>query len=131
VQDKSIIEKITDIINAKGPHLVILEAAAGFGKTCTAYEVLKEIVCSDDKNNIPIFAELSRNRKASVFKYVLLDEIDRLFHYLKSDLVIYEIIQGRIPLIIDGFDELITKSNQVYSKHGANYESEAFDDIVN
>ncbi|KNY30584.1 pentapeptide repeat-containing protein [Pseudobacteroides cellulosolvens] len=126
-QTDSVVSKILSIINSNGPHLVILEAAAGYGKTCTAYELLKELVTSDS-DGIPIFTELSRNRKAAVFKYVLLDEIDRLFHHLKSDLVTYEMAEGRIPVIIDGFDELISKSvdmdNKLHDKH-----SKSFDDM--
>jgi hypothetical protein len=39
----------------------------------------------------------------------LLDVIDSEYPALNSDLVQYEIYNGRIPLIIDGFDELLEK----------------------
>lgn len=47
-----------------------------------------------------------------MFRYVLLDEIDRKFTTLSSDLVIAEIRNGNVPLVIDGFDELISRSNK-------------------
>lgn len=94
-----------------GPQLIILEAAAGYGKTCTSYEIVKEIA-EQDTAYAPIFTELSKNRKAALFRYVLLDEIDRKFTTLSSDLVITEIQNGNVPLIIDGFDELISRSNK-------------------
>lgn len=94
-----------------GPQLIILEAAAGYGKTCTSYEIVKEIA-ERDKDYAPIFTELSKNRKAALFRYVLLDEIDRKFTTLSSDLVIAEIRNGNVPLVIDGFDELISRSNK-------------------
>lgn len=90
------------------PELIIIEAAAGYGKTCTAFEVLKRIV-DQEKNQLPIFTELARNRSANIFRYILLDEIDLEFPSLNSNLVIKEIKNGRVPLIIDGFDELLEK----------------------
>ncbi len=56
------------------------------------------------------YIELSRNREARIFKHILLNEIDLQFqHTLKAEIVLHEIQQGRIPLIIDGFDELLSK----------------------
>lgn len=98
-------------VRQDGPQLIILEAAAGYGKTCTSYEIVKEIA-QQDTEYAPIFIELSKNRKAALFRYVLLDEIDRKFTTLSSDLVISEIRNGNVPLIIDGFDELISRSNK-------------------
>lgn len=72
--------------------------------------MLTEVNCTD--NFAPIFTELSKNRKAALFRYVLLDEIDRKFTSLSSELVISEIRNGKVPLIIDGFDELISRSNK-------------------
>ena len=103
--------KILSQLREKGPQLIILEAAAGYGKTCTSYEIVKEIA-EQDNEYAPIFTELSKNRKAALFRYVLLDEIDRKFTTLSSDLVISEIRNGNVPLIIDGFDELISRSNK-------------------
>ena len=92
--------------------MIILEAAAGYGKTCTSYELIKMIADNCTDNFAPIFTELSKNRKAALFRYVLLDEIDRKFTSLSSELVISEIRNGKVPLIIDGFDELISRSNK-------------------
>lgn len=105
-------KKLFDIIEiklkSKRPELIIIEAAAGYGKTCTAFEILSKIAEKKD-DQLPIFTELSRNRSANIFRYVLLDEIDLEFPSLNSSLVIKEIKNGRIPLIIDGFDELLEK----------------------
>lgn len=105
--------KISDcvnyILNQRGANLIILEAAAGFGKTCTAYELLNEI-SAQMPSKCTFFAELSRNRENKTFKQVLLTEMDAEFpSMVKSDLVRYHIKTGRIPLIIDGFDELLSK----------------------
>lgn len=109
-QDGHLIELILKQISQPGPQLIILEAAAGFGKTCTSYELVRNMVEKNDFGTL-IFTELSKNRKASLFRYVLLDEIDKKFTNLSSDLVLWEIRNGRVPLIIDGFDELLSKSN--------------------
>lgn len=109
-QDGHLIELILKQIAQPGPQLIILEAAAGFGKTCTSYELVRNMVEKNDFGTL-IFTELSKNRKASLFRYVLLDEIDKKFTNLSSDLVLWEIRNGRVPLIIDGFDELLSKSN--------------------
>lgn len=77
----------------------------------------------DKLDYVPIFTELSKNRKAAVFRYVLLDEIDRKFSSLSSKLVISEIQGGKVPLIIDGFDELISRSNPSM-KTDNNYDDE-------
>lgn len=107
--------KITDIIRNEllenGARLIIVEAAAGFGKTCTAFEILETLIKKEDPY-LPLFVELSRNRMAPIFKYVLLTEIDINYPTLNSTLVEREIYSGNIPVIIDGFDELITKSSE-------------------
>ena len=104
-----IINSINNIINKPGAHLIIVEAAAGFGKTCTAFELYKSFQRFSEKSK-PLFTELSRNREAKLFKYVLLTEIDNEYKStISNDLVIYNIRKGRIPLIIDGFDELLSK----------------------
>lgn len=105
-----IISAIKEAINRKGAHLVIVEAAAGFGKTCTAYEVYKSFLDSSEYQK-PIFTELSRNRDAKQFKYILWSEIDKEKDTTaKQELVVYNIRKGKIPLIIDGFDELLSKN---------------------
>lgn len=105
----NIVDRIVEILNTEDQQLVLLEASAGYGKTCTSFEVLKEIA---DKipSKIPLLTELSKNRTARVFRYVLLSEIDQKFPTLSSNLVTHEIQDGRIVLIIDGFDELLSKS---------------------
>lgn len=91
------------------PQLTIIEAAAGFGKTCTAYEILKSFY-SSEQDIIPLYIELSRNREARIFKHILQNEIEKQFqNIVTSDLVLHEIKQGKIPVIIDGFDELLSK----------------------
>lgn len=106
---KNLINSIWSVFNQPGAHLVIVEAAAGFGKTCTAYELYKSFIKFGDSTK-PLFTELSRNRDVKQFKYVLWAEIDKEQETTaKQELVIYNIKKGRIPLIIDGFDELLTK----------------------
>lgn len=107
---ENIIADINDVLRKKGAYLMIVEAAAGFGKTCTAFELYKSLEDSTGMTQ-PLFTELSRNRDAKRFKYVLWSEIDAEYSSnVKKDLVIYNIRKGRIPLIIDGFDELLTKN---------------------
>ncbi len=106
-----IVDKVFEIINQEGAQLVILEAPAGFGKTCTSYEISRAISSKMGSDIVPILAELSKNRSARIFSYVLLTEIDRKFPRLSSALVTEQIKEGNIPLIIDGFDELLSKSS--------------------
>ncbi|KAA9005899.1 hypothetical protein F4V43_07460 [Paenibacillus spiritus] len=119
---KSMIEKLDE----EGPQLIVLEAAAGYGKTCTVYELNNEIALNTGDYCIPLMTELSRNRKAKIFRYVLLDEIDKNFPGLNSELVEKEIFSGRIPVIVDGFDELLIRSHA--NKDSSDTVSE-FDDI--
>lgn len=100
-------EEILSRIGEEQPILFLIEAAAGFGKTCTAQEISQLLVSSTGK--LPLYAELSRNRQARIFRYILLDEIDRTFPLLSSKLVQTEIKNGRISVILDGFDELLRK----------------------
>lgn len=113
---ENLIDSIYEQMNRPGGQLIILEAAAGYGKTCTSYELIKKIAENKESDYAPIFTELSKNRKAALFRYVLLDEIDRKFTTLSSELVISEIRNGKVPLIIDGFDELISRSNRNMSE---------------
>ncbi|MGQ2983870.1 NACHT domain-containing protein [Flavobacterium sp.] len=112
IVDGSIVTKINDLLHdTHGSLFIVIEAAAGFGKTCTANEVLNSLSSSNSKK-LPFFTELSRNREARVFKHILLNEIDEQFPTgIKQNIVIEQIAKGRIPLIIDGFDELITKES--------------------
>ena len=111
VSSKNLLRNVLEIMQRPDPQLIILEAAAGYGKTCAAYEILNLLL--DQKNKVisPLFTELAKNRGAKIFRYILLDEIDIEFPTLNSELVISEIKKGRIPLIIDGFDELLEKVN--------------------
>jgi len=117
--NKNVISEIWERLKEKKPILFLIEAAAGFGKTCTAYELLNHII-NEDENRIPLFSELSRNRQAKLFRYVLLDEIDRSFPLLSSSLVRKEIRNGNVPVILDGFDELLHESA---SDEDRNYEN--------
>lgn len=111
-KENSIISKINELFTKiKGALFIIIEAPAGFGKTCTANEILNSITIENNKI-LPFFTELSRNREARVFKHILLSEIDDQFpNGIKQNVVLEQIYKGRIPLIIDGFDELITKES--------------------
>ena len=108
--NNNLVKEVVDKINSyNSPLLIIIEAAAGYGKTCTAYEILNNFI-SLSTNKLPFFTELSRDRKASIFKHILAFEIEEQFsNRVDSKVVIEEIKKGRIPLIIDGFDELISK----------------------
>ncbi|WP_322629030.1 hypothetical protein [Halothiobacillus sp.] len=101
-------EEVLSRIGEDRPILFLVEAAAGFGKTCTAQEIARLLTAHT--NLLPLYAELSRNRQARIFRYILLDEIDRTFPLLSSGLVQTEIKNGRISVILDGFDELLRKS---------------------
>lgn len=104
-----LIDSILSFMKSSRPSLIIVEAAAGFGKTSTAYELLKTY-STVTENVRPFLMELSKDRTASNFRYLLLSQIEQNFDtLLKNDIVIYNIKQGRIPLIIDGFDELLSK----------------------
>jgi hypothetical protein len=102
-------EIISRLENEK-PTLFLIEAAAGFGKTCTAYELVNELI--KRKSQLPFFSELSRNRQAVIFRHILLDEIDNKFPTLNSKLVQSEMKNGRVITILDGFDELLRKSEE-------------------
>lgn len=104
-----IVDSIYNNMKGDEPRLIIVEAAAGYGKTSTAYEVLRKYA-NIEKDIRPIFMKLEKDRSANTFRYLLLSHIDRDFDIqLKNDIVIKNIKNGRIPLIIDGFDELLSK----------------------
>lgn len=107
-----IVQKILQDIDTNGPVLVLIEAAAGFGKTSMSYELIKNLSDKPNTKQVPLLTELSRNRQASIFKYVLYDEINSRFTGLSLELVIKHIVDGRIPIIIDGFDELLKPKNK-------------------
>ncbi|WP_107333243.1 NACHT domain-containing protein [Pectobacterium versatile] len=101
-----IIEDIISEIHKIDSKLIIIEAPAGFGKTCTSYEILSSLI-SIPNAPIPFFTEFSRDRQAKVFSHVFVREVDRSFRTVKSDLVIDETKNGKIILVLDGFDELL------------------------
>jgi hypothetical protein len=107
-----VVDALTKMFENDGPALIILEAAAGYGKTCTAYEILHSLL-QNFNGKIPILTELSRNRQAKIFKYVLLDEVNRNFVGIRLDMVKEQIRLGRIPVIVDGFDELLHRKNEL------------------
>lgn len=102
---KDLSEEILSRIEDPVPMIFVVEAAAGYGKTCAAYELASKI--NDMPGRIPLLAELSKNRQARIFKHVLLDEIDRSFPNLSSRLIKDETASGRVVTILDGFDELL------------------------
>lgn len=116
----NLLNTIFEQIEKPGAHLVIVEAAAGFGKTCTSYELFNSFITRATAKSIkPIFTELSNNRDVKQFKYVLWSEIDNeKSTNAKQSLVVYNIKKGRIPLIIDGFDELLSKEIDSGSQEG-------------
>lgn len=111
-ENSILVQEINNLLlNTKGAIFIIIEAPAGFGKTCTAYEILNTFSAEECKK-LPFFSELSRNREARIFKHILLNEIDEQFPIgIKKNIVLDQITKGRIPLIIDGFDELITRES--------------------
>ncbi len=120
----NLVSDVLKILNRSGPGFIIIEAAAGFGKTCTAYEILKDLI-KKYPGKRPLFAELSKDRTARIFKHVLLSEIDEEYRgTVNSDLVRYHINSGKIPFIIDGFDELLSKETD-----GAGDLDNEFDEI--
>ena len=113
-EGKNVIDYIMEKMSSDSSELIILEAAAGYGKTCTSYEILK-CFSDDEICQLPLMTELSHNRKASIFRYVLLSEIDRQFSSLSQKVVEQDIRNGNVILIVDGFDELLSKSTDNYS----------------
>jgi hypothetical protein len=101
-------EEVASRLENTKPTLFLIEAAAGFGKTCTAFELVSKLVKVGDY--LPLFSELARNRQAVIFRHILLDEIDRTFPVLSSRLVQTEMKNGRVITILDGFDELLRKT---------------------
>ena len=116
-KENSIIESIkNDVISTENSQLILIEAAAGFGKTCTAYELMNSLINDKTFIGIPLLTELSRNKTARIFRYVLLDEVNRTIKSVDVELTTKAIQDGRICVIIDGFDELIHKDSQSSSK---------------
>ncbi|CAK2693836.1 NACHT domain-containing protein [Vibrio crassostreae] len=115
-----IIEDITSRLNDDSAQLILIEAPAGFGKTCTSYELINNLV-SDSNNPIPFFTEFSRDRQARIFSHVFVREVDRAFNQVNSDIVEYELKNGRIVMVLDGFDELLSDTQK--SESSEDYEN--------
>lgn len=109
--DDNILQHIKEEVNSYGPKLILIEAAAGFGKTCTAYEIAK-LISEQDDDHIVLFAELSRDRQAKIFNHVLHKELARSFPAVSPDLVIREIKKGKVIVVLDGFDELLNEREE-------------------
>lgn len=110
VKEEGIIEDIIKEIDSDKSKLILIEAPAGFGKTCTSYEILRSLAMRR-KIPLPFFTEFSRDRQAKVFNHVFVREVDRSFRSVKSELVIDETRNGRIVLVLDGFDELLNDTS--------------------
>lgn len=105
---ENLVDSIFHHMQGNQPALIIIEAAAGFGKTSTAYELIHQYATKIPDAR-PFFMELAKDRTARTFHYLLLSQIEQQFDILlKNDVVLHNIRQGRIPLIIDGFDELLS-----------------------
>ena len=103
----SIVDDIINQLSSTDPCLILMEAPAGFGKTCTSYEIINRMALSKQASApIPFFTEFSRDRQAVTFSHIFVREVDRSFR-VKSDLVIQEVQKGRIVVVLDGFDELL------------------------
>jgi uncharacterized protein YjbI with pentapeptide repeats len=111
ITDQSVLEDLKSEVFVTGPRLVLIEAAAGFGKTCTAYEIAK-MISEEHQNHIVLFAELSRDRQAKIFSHVLHKELARSFPAVSTDLVLREIKKGRVIVVLDGFDELLKERDE-------------------
>lgn len=118
----SIIDDIIKKINENGTKLILIEAPAGFGKTSTSYELLNKLAL-DETKPIPFFTEFSRDRQAKIFSHVFVREVDRVFSQVKSSLVEDELKNGRIVMILDGFDELLSETSQPQGEANKNYEN--------
>ncbi|MGL4351449.1 MAG: NACHT domain-containing protein, partial [Plesiomonas shigelloides] len=83
-ENTDIIQNIINALDADNAQLILIEAPAGFGKTCTSYELIKKLV-DDESKPIPFFTEFSRDRQARIFSHVFIREVDRAFSQVKSN----------------------------------------------
>lgn len=109
ISNMSIVESLRAEVESKGAKLIIVEAPAGYGKTSTAMELLNSY--SSVKHGVrPFYMQLYKERQATTFYYLLVSQINKTFDVLLGDdIVMRNIENGRIPLIIDGFDELLSE----------------------
>ncbi|HAS8506350.1 TPA: NACHT domain-containing protein [Vibrio vulnificus] len=106
-----IIDDIVSRLSDDTAQLILIEAPAGFGKTCTSYELINTLI-SDKSKPIPFFTEFSRDRQARIFNHVFVREVDRAFNQVNSDIVEHELKNGRIVMVLDGFDELLSDTQK-------------------
>ncbi len=109
--ETNLVDDILCSMDIKGPLLTIIEAPAGFGKTCTSYELINSLATEDKGYPIPFFTEFSRDRQARIFNHIFVKEVDRSFSSVNSNVVIEEVKNGRIIIILDGFDEILHDSS--------------------
>ncbi|MFP6790877.1 MAG: hypothetical protein VB954_12930 [Thalassolituus sp.] len=117
---EDIIASLSSDVGSEGAKLILVEAPAGFGKTSTSYELINSLV-SDEGLSIPFFTEFSRDRQARIFNHVFIREVDRAFSQVKSPVVIQEVQNGRVTMVLDGFDELL--SDESYENRDEDYEN--------
>ncbi|WP_217526097.1 NACHT domain-containing protein [Vibrio cholerae] len=115
-----LVDDIISRLSNDSAQLILIEAPAGFGKTCTSYELINNLI-SDECNPIPFFTEFSRDRQARIFSHVFVREVDRAFSQVNSEIVEYELKNGRIVMVLDGFDELLSDTQQ--SESSEDYEN--------
>ncbi len=115
-----IVDDIISRLSNDSAQLILIEAPAGFGKTCTSYELINNLI-SDESSPIPFFTEFSRDRQARIFSHVFVREVDRAFSQVNSEIVEYELKNGRIVMVLDGFDELLSDTHQ--SESSEDYEN--------
>lgn len=109
--EEKLIEDVCQSLNESGPQLIIIEAPAGFGKTCTSYEIINTLASKNNSGPIPFFTEFSRDRQARIFSHIFVREVDRSFSSVSSSVVIEEVKEGRIAVVLDGFDEILHDSS--------------------
>lgn len=119
---KNIVEDICRNLELPGPLLTIVEAPAGFGKTCTSYEIINNLAKSQNKKTpIPFFTEFARDRQARIFSHIFIREVDKTFSSVNSEVVIEEVKSGRIVVVLDGFDEILHDNSNQFSDTKENH----------
>ena len=122
LDENSIVESVKSKLNQDDAQLILIEAPAGFGKTCTSYELIKDLA-DDNSQPIPFFTEFSRDRQARIFSHVFVREVDRAFSQVNSTVVEDELKNGRIVMVLDGFDELLSETHETSKEAVEDYEN--------
>ncbi|QHP53805.1 NACHT domain-containing protein [Pectobacterium carotovorum subsp. carotovorum] len=120
--ETDILEDIGKEISINGSKLILIEAPAGFGKTCTSYEIINRMVRNGSSGPMPFFTEFSRDRQARLFSHVFVSEVEKSFSSVKSNVVIDEVKNGRVLLVLDGFDELLNDDKNNVNADEQNFE---------